>query len=110
VQDAPGLTAQERHEMRKQMDCYALGAVARKVAYERDEFHVTEEEALSNVAQVMLERLQTTATPAVVRATGMTLNEVVYLVYIPPKWTPDEAAFHTRNICLGNPYRPYTPR
>jgi hypothetical protein len=103
VQEAPGLTAQERQEAQRQMDCAALGAVARKVAYDRAVLQVTEEEALAHVARRVMEHLQTTATPDSVRLTGARISSVVRLVYTFPTWSPEEAAFSIRNLCLGNP-------
>jgi hypothetical protein len=50
------LTAQERQEVRARMDCYTLGAFAWKVANERAELGLTQEDALYNVAQVTMEQ------------------------------------------------------
>ena len=100
VQDAPAVTEQEREEMRATMGCYALGAFAQKVARERDEFGVTQEEALSHVAQLTMKQLQTTTSPDIVTTTGLLLSAMVRLVYHFPNWTPDEAALHGRDVCL----------
>ena len=110
VPEAPGLTVQERQEAQRQRDCAALGAVARKVASDRAVLQVTEEEALAQVARLVMEQLQTTATPDSVRITGARISSVVRLVYTFPTWSPDEAAFSIRNICLGNPSTSYMPR
>ena len=100
VQDVPALTEQEQQAMRATMDCYALGAFAQKVARERDELGVTQEEALSQVAQLTMKHLQSTAPPDIVTATGARLSAMVRLVYRFPNWTPDAAALHSRDFCL----------
>ena len=100
VREAPAVTEQEREEMRATMGCYALGVFAEKVARERDELGVTQEEALSNVAQLTMKHLQTTTPPDIVTATGALLSGVVRLVYHFPNWSPEEAALHGRDVCL----------
>jgi len=110
VQEAPGVTTQERQAALIQRNCAALGAVAHRVASDRTALQVTEDEALAHVAQLVREHLQTTATPASVMLTGLRISAVVHLVYIFSTWTPDEAAFYIRTICLGTPSTPSTPR
>ena len=70
------MTEQEREEMRRRWAVTRWG-LAEKVARERDELGVTQEEALSNVAQLTMKHLQTPTPPDIVTATGALLSGVV---------------------------------
>lgn len=97
---------QEQQALLEQMDCYTLGVFAFQVAQARDTTGLTKEEALSIVAQALTQRLQTTATPAEVTATGTRLSSVVERVYRSPAWTPEGAALQTLTLCLEHYAKP----
>ena len=91
---------QEQQALWEQRECYTLGVFAFQVAQARDNIGLTKEEALSMVAEVLMQRLQTTATPDEVTATGRRLSFIVESVYRFPGWTPEGAAFQILTLCL----------